>query len=121
MLTRAGHCCELQRMSRPPDDVVAKQVTMSLLAMGVGTPGEIAEFAGVTRQVVENWARRAGIDWRRIKRAKLARAWRKEMARVPIAERRRAKRARIQKRVARARRRRDSELARPDHAPADHG
>lgn len=67
-------------MPRAPDDPIAKRVALSMLAQGAGTPSEIAELAGVSRQVVENWATRAGIDWRKIKRAKLAKAWRRAIA-----------------------------------------
>jgi hypothetical protein len=52
------------------------------LARGLGSPGEIADLAGVSRQVVEGWALIADMDWRQIKRARLAKAWRKEWDRV---------------------------------------
>jgi DNA invertase Pin-like site-specific DNA recombinase len=66
-------------MGRARKDPEARRIAISLLARGLGSPGEIAELAGVSRQVVEDWAKRAGMDWRRIKRSKLTKAWRVEM------------------------------------------
>lgn len=70
-------------MGRPAADPEAKRVALALLAEGLGTPGEIAELAGVSRQLVEQWAISAGVDWRRIKRSKLTAAWRRRMRRGP--------------------------------------
>jgi hypothetical protein len=109
----------MQHMSRMPDDPIARSIALSLLARGIASPGELAEFAGVSRQVVENWARRALVDWRRVKRAKLAKAWRRAMANVSQLERRRSARQRVKKRVARARQRSDAELAKADKSLAD--
>lgn len=64
-------------MPRPEMDPDARRVALRLLARGIGTPGEIAELAGVSRQVVEYWAAHAGVDWRKVQRAKLLKAWRK--------------------------------------------
>jgi len=69
-------------MVRPCLDPDARRVALSLLARGLGSPGEIADLAGVSRQVVEGWALIADMDWRQIKRARLAKAWRKEWDRV---------------------------------------
>jgi hypothetical protein len=109
----------MQHMGRMPDDPVARSIALSLLARGLASPGELAEVAGVSRQVVENWARRALVDWRRVKRAKLAKAWRREMANVSLAERRRSARRRVKKRVTRTRQRSDAELAQTDNSLAD--
>jgi hypothetical protein len=64
------------RKARDPN---AQRAALSLLTRGLGTPGEIAELAGVSRQLVESWANSAGIDWQHVKRALLTRAWRQEM------------------------------------------
>jgi hypothetical protein len=48
-----------------------------MLRRGLGTPGEIAELAGVSRQLVESWAKVAGVDWRRMRRAALGTSFRK--------------------------------------------
>lgn len=48
-----------------------------MLRRGMGTPGEIAEHAGVSRQLVESWARSAGVDWRRVRQSVLSAAFRK--------------------------------------------
>lgn len=60
-------------------DDKARRTALSLLARGMGSPGDIAGLAGVPTQRVEQWARRAGVDWARIKRSVLAKAWRVEM------------------------------------------
>lgn len=68
-------------MGRPCRDSEARRVALALLAKGLGSPGDIAEFVGVSRQVIEGWARRAGVDWTRMRHAILAREWRKEIRR----------------------------------------
>jgi transposase len=70
---------QIMRRCRDPE---AKRIALALLARGNGSPGEIAELAGVSRQVVEGWARR--LDWRKVKRAALTKAWRSEMRRNSI-------------------------------------
>lgn len=68
-------------MPRKAMDPEARRAALSLLAEGLGSPGDIAELAGVSRQVVEQWALHAGVDWRKVKRSKLTTAWRKAMRR----------------------------------------
>lgn len=72
----------MQRDGRACSDPEARRAALALLTRGIGTPGEIAELAGVSRQVVEGWANRAGLDWRKVKHAILMSAWRKEFRRV---------------------------------------
>jgi len=64
---------------RKAADLKSRNAALALLARGIGSPGEIAELAGVSRQLVESWARSAGIDWRHVKRARLTKAWRHEI------------------------------------------
>jgi hypothetical protein len=66
-------------MSRQCRDPEARRTALALLARGLGSPGLLAEFAGVSRQVVEQWAR--DIEWRKVQRAILTKAWRKEFNR----------------------------------------
>lgn len=48
-----------------------------MLAKGY-SPGEIASVAGVSRQLIHEWAKSALIDWRRIRDADVSKAWRHE-------------------------------------------
>jgi hypothetical protein len=64
---------------RKAADLKSRNAALALLARGIGSPGEIAELGGVSRQLVESWARSAGIDWRHVKRARLTKAWRHEI------------------------------------------
>lgn len=69
-------------MARPCIDPFARKVALKLLAKGQASPGELAPLAGVSRQVVEMWARRAGIDWRAKRDERLAMAWEKALGRL---------------------------------------
>lgn len=60
---------------------MAQRVALRLLSLGMGTPGEIAAFAGVSRQLIEGWARCANLDWRRIRKERIGRSWSKELQR----------------------------------------
>lgn len=62
----------MARRTRDPD---TQRKALVLLAKGY-SPAEIAEHAGVSRQLVNQWARSALIDWRRIRHHDLAKAWR---------------------------------------------
>ena len=53
--------CHLQCMSRRTRDPEAKRT--ALIALRRGYPAsEVARLAGVSRQLVESWARHAGVD-----------------------------------------------------------
>lgn len=78
-LTRERLICNTQRM-RHPRDPLARQAACKLLAQGY-MPGEIAEMAGVSRQLVESWGKSDGIDWRRVKQNRLRGAWRAALKR----------------------------------------
>jgi hypothetical protein len=54
-----------------------RAAAVALLTRGEATPAQVAELAGVSRQVVDYWAR--GIDWRKALNARLARSWRKAL------------------------------------------
>jgi hypothetical protein len=62
-------------------DPVAQRAALRMLAQGRGTPGEIARLAGISRQLIEGWARHAKLDWRGIRNERLLRAWSKEIER----------------------------------------
>lgn len=64
-------------------DPEARRVALALLARGIIRPHEAAELAGVSLQVVRYWIRRKGVDWERIRRRRLAHAWRKELRNGP--------------------------------------
>lgn len=64
-------------------DPEAKRAALGLLARGMVTIAEAAEHAGVSRQLMHHWVRRAGVDWRRIRQARRATWWRKELKRGP--------------------------------------
>ena len=61
-------------------DDEARSAALALLARGMITPGQAAELAGVSRQLVAYWLRHAGIDWRRAWSRRMAGMWRKEIA-----------------------------------------
>jgi transposase-like protein len=62
-------------------DADARRAAVALLARGLLTPTEAAALAGVSRQLLHAWMRRARVDWQRIRGARLASAWRKELYR----------------------------------------
>lgn len=64
-------------------DPEARRVALVMLARGLLRPHEAAELAGVSLQVVHYWITHAGIDWERIRRRRIANAWRKAMKRSP--------------------------------------
>lgn len=58
-------------------DGVARKAAQSLLSRGLATPSEVSRLAGVSRQLVDHWARE--IDWRKARAAQLAKAWRQRV------------------------------------------
>lgn len=61
-------------------DDEARTAAVNLLARGMITPTQAAEFAGVSRQLVRYWLKAAGIDWRRAWSRRHAGMWRREIA-----------------------------------------
>lgn len=61
-------------------DDEARSAALGLLARGMITPGQAAELAGVSRQLVRYWLQHAGIDWRRAWSRRQASMWRREIA-----------------------------------------
>lgn len=57
----------------------ARRAALALLAEGVVRPHEAAELAGVSLQVMGYWIASAGIDWQRVRKRRLAKAWAKVM------------------------------------------
>ena len=61
-------------------DDEARSAALSLLARGMLTPGQAADLAGVSRQLVGYWLKAAGIYWQRAWRRRQAGMWRREIA-----------------------------------------
>lgn len=62
-------------------DPEARRAALSLLARGAITISEAADLAGISRQLMRYWCKRARIDWQRIRRRRIAKAWRKAVNR----------------------------------------
>lgn len=63
-------------------DEAVQSAAMMLLREGVASPSEVAEIAGVSRQLVRHWLMAAGIDWRKQRDAYLAKHWRRAINRT---------------------------------------
>jgi hypothetical protein len=61
-------------------DDEARSAALSLLAKGMLTPGQAADLAGVSRQLVAYWIKHADIDWKRAWTRRQASLWRREIA-----------------------------------------
>jgi len=61
-------------------DAEARSAALALIARGLLTPGQAAELAGVSRQLVHFWLKQHGISWQATHQARLATMWRKEIA-----------------------------------------
>jgi predicted HTH domain antitoxin len=61
-------------------DDEARSAALSLLAKGMITPGQAADLAGVSRQLVNYWLKQHGIDWKRAWSRRQAAMWRREIA-----------------------------------------
>ena len=61
-------------------DDEGRSAALALLARGMITPGQAADLAGVSRQLVAYWLKHAGIDWRRAWDRRQASMWRREIA-----------------------------------------
>lgn len=62
-------------------DPEARRAAIAMLARGLLTPSEAAELGGVSRQLMRYWIKAARVDWLRIRKARNARNWRKQMGR----------------------------------------
>lgn len=58
----------------PPLDPDMRRAALALIALGEASPAEVADALGVSRQVVHRWVTVAGIDWARVRRARLLKA-----------------------------------------------
>jgi hypothetical protein len=63
-------------------DEIGRNAAVSLLSRGMITPGQAAELAGVSRQLVRYWLKHAGVDWRRAWSRRQAAMWRREIAAI---------------------------------------
>lgn len=62
-------------------DEAAYRAAMTLLREGLASPSEVAEIAGVSRQLVRHWLLADKTDWRKQRRARLTAMWRREIKR----------------------------------------
>lgn len=55
-------------------DNPARKAARAMLMEGIASPSEVAELAGVSRQLVNFWM--ADLDWRKARETRLAKEWR---------------------------------------------
>lgn len=60
-------------------DDKARAAAIALLTAGQITPGEAAAHAGVSRQLIYAWCKRAKIDWKRARASRTGVLWFKAM------------------------------------------
>jgi hypothetical protein len=65
-------------MLKDPD---VRRAVLALLAQGMITIPEAARLGDVSRPLIRHWCKRAEIDWRKARAARLLRAWNKELSR----------------------------------------
>jgi vancomycin resistance protein YoaR len=74
---------EMQLYARKVEkDDEARSAALALLARGMLTPGQAADLAGVSRQLVYYWLKQHGIDWHRAWARRQAGIWRREIASI---------------------------------------
>lgn len=61
-------------------DDEARSAAVGLIARGLITPGQAAELAGVSRQLVHYWLKQHGIQWQATHQHRVVRLWRREIA-----------------------------------------
>lgn len=66
-------------MATPEDST--RDAAVAMLASGEATLSEVAQVAGVSRQLVRYWANKAGVDPSKARGAKIAKAWRAKLKR----------------------------------------
>ena len=54
-----------------------RAAAVSMLSRGIATTGEIARLALVKPQLVDYWARAAGLDWKASRQTRLYKEWRR--------------------------------------------
>jgi predicted HTH domain antitoxin len=62
-------------------DDEARITAVKLISRGLITPGEAARLAGVSRQLVNYWIRRKGVQWQDRYYDRIGKVWRKELMR----------------------------------------
>lgn len=63
------------------DHTTERRAALALLKAGAANLSEVSRLAGVSRQAVQKWAKVAGIDWRKIRTARLAVLWARKLKR----------------------------------------
>lgn len=66
-------------MTSKDNTETVRQAALKLLAKGIASPSEVAELAGVSRQLVYFWINSAGVDWRRARQAALQKSWQRNL------------------------------------------
>jgi hypothetical protein len=74
---KAREGAEVQTMTPKPStkDNPARDAAIRLLARGLVVPSEVAELAGVSRQLVNYWIEQAGLDWHKARTAEITKQW----------------------------------------------
>jgi transposase-like protein len=81
-LTFKLDACRVSSMNQRHDPE-ARRALLALLAKGEASLGEVAALAGVSLQTAWYWCDKAGVDWKRMRDAKLGKAWRRELHNGP--------------------------------------
>lgn len=63
------------------DSSDTRRAALALLRSGEANPAEVARLAGVSRQAASMWAKLAGIDWMKLRRARIAKLWAAQLRR----------------------------------------
>jgi hypothetical protein len=94
-------------------DDEARSAALALLARGMITPGQAADLAGVSRQLVAYWLGHAGINWRRAWERRQAGMWRREIAALNGKVLRPPSKKELRRRADRAKAQFDAKQAKP--------
>lgn len=64
-------------------DAEARRIVVALMKAGLVTLPEAAQLAGVSRHLVRYWCKRADVEWKRVRTARIGMMWRKEARNGP--------------------------------------
>lgn len=68
-------------MTEKPGYNDERAAILALLARGEITLAEAAQLASASRQLTRYWVQHAGVDWKRVRNARITKAFQKEMGR----------------------------------------
>lgn len=66
---------EARQMTTQTSTEITRKAALKLLAAGTASPSEVADLAGVSRQLVRFWIKSADLNWRAARMAALQKAW----------------------------------------------